>query len=132
MPTQSQSQGSLPFETSAPATGAAAHALAARAMPAETGVWDELRGAAQALRPPWQAFAHSLPAPAGGMDLVDDLNRRVGQVEQRIRLDGVTHNVFTDAPDGGVATRPWSLELLPHLIEAADWKAIEAGVQQRA
>ena len=129
---QSQSQGSLPFETSAPATGAAAHALAARAMPAETGVWDELRGAAQALRPAWQAFAHSLPAPAGGMDLADDLNRRVGQVEQRIRLDGVTHNVFTDASDGGVATRPWSLELLPHLIEAADWKAIEAGVQQRA
>ncbi len=129
---QSQSQGSLPFETGPQAAGAAAHAFAARAMPEETGVWDELRGAAQALRQPWQAFARSLPAPAGGGELADDLNRRVGQVEQRIRLDGVTHNVFSDAPDGSVATRPWSLELLPLLIEAADWAAIETGVKQRA
>jgi uncharacterized circularly permuted ATP-grasp superfamily protein/uncharacterized alpha-E superfamily protein len=28
--------------------------------------------------------------------------------------------------------RPWSLELLPQLIEAADWAHIEAGVMQRA
>ena len=32
----------------------------------------------------------------------------------------------------GRASRPWSLELLPLLIEPADWAAIEAGVIQRA
>jgi uncharacterized circularly permuted ATP-grasp superfamily protein len=31
-----------------------------------------------------------------------------------------------------VAARPWSLELLPQLIEPADWAVIEAGVVQRA
>jgi uncharacterized circularly permuted ATP-grasp superfamily protein/uncharacterized alpha-E superfamily protein len=129
---QSQSQGSLPFDGGMANGNAAAHVLAARALPAEQGVWDELRVGGQALRPAWQAFARSLPPGAGGLDLADDLNRRVGQVEQRIRLDGVTHNVFSDGPGGGVAARPWSLELLPQLIEAADWAIIEAGVRQRA
>ncbi len=130
--TQLPSQGSLPFEADVQAVGAAEHALAARALPAEPGVWDELRGDGQALRPAWQAFARSLPEPGGGIDAAEELDRRVGQVEQRIRLDGVTHNVFSDGPHGGVASRPWSLELLPQLIEPADWATIEAGVQQRA
>ena len=50
---------------------------------------------------------------------------------QRIRLDGVTHNVFSDERRRRSA-RPWSLELLPLLIEPADWAPIEAGVVQRA
>ena len=128
---QQQSQGSLPFESQPGAMGASSHTLASRALPAEPGVWDELRSGG-VLRPAWQGFARHLPAPGTGLDLAEDLNRRVGQVEQRIRLDGVTHNVFSDAPGGGVAARPWSLELLPLLIEPADWAAISAGVTQRA
>jgi uncharacterized circularly permuted ATP-grasp superfamily protein/uncharacterized alpha-E superfamily protein len=73
-----------------------------------------------------------LPQPPAGGDLAADLDRRVAQVAQRIRLDGVTHNVFSDDASGGAAARPWSLELLPQLIEAADWATIEAGVVQRA
>ena len=84
---------------------AAARQITARALPAEPGVWDELRSGG-VLRPPWQDFARHLQAPGTGLDLAEDLNRRVGQVEQRIRLDGVTHNVFSDAPGGGVAARP--------------------------
>ena len=61
--------------------------------------------------------------------LADDLDRRVGQVAHRIRQDGVTHNVFADT---GPAVRPWSLELLPLLIDPVDWATIEAGVLQRA
>ena len=129
---QSQSQSSLPFDADAQAAGAAEHALAARALPAEPGLWDELRAGGASLRAPWQAFARNLPPPGGGLDMAEELDRRVDQVAQRIRLDGVTHNVFSDVPGGGVASRPWSLELLPQLIEPADWAAIEAGVQQRA
>ncbi len=129
---QSQSQSSLPFDAAVAAADAAAHTLASRALPAEPGVWDELRDAGGALRPPWQRFAGALPPPAGGLEVATDLDLRVAQVAQRIRLDGVTHNVFGDNPDLGAASRPWSLELLPQLIEPADWAVIEAGVIQRA
>jgi uncharacterized circularly permuted ATP-grasp superfamily protein/uncharacterized alpha-E superfamily protein len=129
---QNQSQGSLPFDTVPAAGGAAAHAFAAHALPSEAGVWDELRAPEGGLRPAWRAFLDTLPAPPAGAGMAQDLNQRVAQVEQRIRLDGVTHNVFSDASAGGVASRAWSLQLLPQLIEAADWADIEAGVRQRA
>ncbi len=128
-------QESLPLEGGAPAAGAAAHALSSHALPPEPGVWDELRGGGM-LRPAWQRFVDAVPAPAGGVSMAADLDRRVAQVEQRIRIDGVTHNVFADAGPGaaagGVSARPWSLQLLPLIIEAADWAVIEAGVVQRA
>ena len=146
---QTQSQSSLPFDaTPAPEAGAGAgvgvaagagaagaHTLLNRALPAEPGVWDELRQADGQLRPAWQTFAQALPvaaAKAASDGLGDELDRRVGQVAQRIRQDGVTHNVFSDDPAVASAARPWSLELLPQLIEAKDWAVIEAGVAQRA
>jgi uncharacterized circularly permuted ATP-grasp superfamily protein/uncharacterized alpha-E superfamily protein len=106
--------------------------LAGRALSAETGVWDELREGSGALRDSWRRFAEALPVPPGPGELADDLDHRVDQVEQRIRLDGVTHNVFGDASKPGTSARPWSLELLPLLIDSADWANIEAGVIQRA
>lgn len=125
----SQSQSTLPFGPHAD-EAPALDLLRRRALPAESGVWDELCSAGGVLRPAWQRFARWLPMPAaGGGDLTDDLDRRVAQVAQQIRHDGVTHNVFGDA---GVASRPWSLELLPQLIEPADWAQIERGVIQRA
>ena len=123
------SQSPLPFDPAAAPEDAAAHTLTGRALPAEAGVWDELRSPGGLLRPAWQRFAQALLPPPAGQDLADDLDRRVGQVAQRIRQDGVTHNVFSDT---GVASRPWSLELLPLLIEPAEWAAIEDGVRQRA
>jgi uncharacterized circularly permuted ATP-grasp superfamily protein/uncharacterized alpha-E superfamily protein len=123
LPTQS----SLPFEAAA-APAAARDTLLRHALPADPGVWDELRSAGT-LRPRWQRFADLLPAPAPGQSLTLDLDRRVAQVAQQIQFDGVTHNVFDER---GVASRPWSLELLPLLIEPSEWAGIEAGVTQRA
>ncbi|MBZ8142242.1 hypothetical protein CLD22_20365 [Rubrivivax gelatinosus] len=121
------SQSTLPFDPDAAAGGALA-TLAERALPAEPGVWDELRAGDGSVRPVWRRFADWMPEPAGG-ELAADLDRRILQIAQQIRLDGVTHNVFDDQ---GAPTRPWSLELLPLLIEPADWAQIEAGVMQRA
>jgi uncharacterized circularly permuted ATP-grasp superfamily protein/uncharacterized alpha-E superfamily protein len=129
------------------ANTAAAHTLARRALPAEPGVWDELRADGNQLRPAWQRFAQHLPPPASAAGMAEDLGQRVGQVHQRIRQDGVTHNVFADVASSASisaptststsatptnAARPWSLELLPLLVEADDWAQIEAGVVQRA
>jgi len=115
------------------------HTLGSRALPAEAGVWDELRTPQGNLRPAWARFAHHLPLPVTGRGVEDDLSMRQSQVAMRIRLDGVTHNVFSDGAGAAVAgntaaeqVRPWSLELLPMLIDAADWSRIEAGVAQRA
>ncbi len=137
---QSQSQGggepqaSLPLDFAQP-PGAehaeGAHLLLSHAHPAEAGVWDELRSPGGGLRPAWQSFAQHLAQP-GQVERAQDMNRRVVQVSRQILQDGVTHNVFSDTTPGGVAARPWSLEVLPHLIEPADWAQIEAGAIQRA
>lgn len=128
---QAQSQATLPFDADAGAAGAALHLLTSRALPAEPGVRDELREPGGALRPAWQRFAQRLPAPPADIGGAADLDRRVAQVAQRIRQDGVTHNVF-GADGSGAQARPWSLELLPLLIEAGAWAQIEAGAVQRA
>ncbi len=119
-------QGSLPLDS--PGATPALDTLLRHALPPDAGVWDELRGPGGAVRPHWKRFAELLPAPAHG-DLAAELDRRVAQVAQQIRQDGVTHNVFGEQ---GAASRPWSLELLPLLITSNEWAAIEAGVTQRA
>ena len=122
----SLAQASLPFD---PAPPAGADALQRHALPLEPGVWDEMRADDGGMRPSWQRFAELLPPPAPGIDAAQDLDDRVAQLAQQIHRDGVTHNVFSAQ---GVAARPWSLELLPMLIEPAEWAQIEAGVVQRA
>ncbi|MBX3635728.1 MAG: circularly permuted type 2 ATP-grasp protein [Rubrivivax sp.] len=130
------SQTPLPFDAdpaqAAAGDGEAARTLLRRALPAEPGVWDELRDERGVLRPPWSRFAGQLPAPPEGRGIAADLDDRVAQVAERLRQDGVTHNVFRDDAPGGVATRPWSLELLPLIVQPAEWAALEAGVVQRA
>jgi uncharacterized circularly permuted ATP-grasp superfamily protein/uncharacterized alpha-E superfamily protein len=102
-----------------------------RALPPEPGVWDEMRSGDGVLRPPWRRFAATLPAAGipGGEAGAAVLEHRLHQLAEQLRRDGITHNVVGDA---GSAARPWSLELLPQLIEPADWARIEAGVVQRA
>jgi uncharacterized circularly permuted ATP-grasp superfamily protein/uncharacterized alpha-E superfamily protein len=136
---QSQSQSPLPFGPSALPRGSALDALLRHALPMEPGVWDELRTPAGLVRPGWQRFGRWLSTGDGDegseaqgfepRELAAELDQQVRQVAQQIRHDGVTHNVFSDT---GVAARAWSLELLPQLIEPADWAVIERGVIQRA
>ncbi len=118
------------------ATPDAAALLAAHALPADPAAWDELRAPGGVLRSAWARFAQQLPVAATAQALAQDLDTRRAQVQQRIQLDGVTHNVFSDAPAvpgaASSAARPWSLELLPLIIEPADWAQISAGVLQRA
>jgi uncharacterized circularly permuted ATP-grasp superfamily protein/uncharacterized alpha-E superfamily protein len=105
---------------------ASSHALKV-ALAARAGHYDELHGrseAADALAPHWEQF----------FDHMDDeglsqLDRAAVAVEQQIRENGVTYNVYADTQD---SARPWSLDVLPWIIPADEWTQIEAGVQQRA
>ena len=103
--------------------GATLDALLRLAPAVEPGVRDELRSADGKVRPVWRRFADWVG------DGPDELDLSRAQVQQQLLRDGVTHNVFSGE---GAATRPWSLELLPMLIEPEDWTRIEQGVQQRA
>ena len=94
-----------------------------RARAVDPGHYDELRGADGQLRPVWRGFAEYLGAP------LDDLQRRQELLARQVREDGITYNVYN--AQGG-PSRPWSLEVLPLIIPADEWRALEQGVAQRA
>ncbi len=129
----------------AAAEAACAHALSV-AQPAVAGHFDELRGPAPephteppedheapeaaepagagGLREPWRRFFGQL-GPSGWAELP----QRAAEVQAQILRDGVTHNVY--GSDGVAVDRPWSMGLLPLLVEPGEWRRIEAGVGQR-
>ena len=99
------------------------------ALAARPGHYDELRAPADApgatrLRDPWPRFFELL-----GTDGFADLDRRADGVARQIRENGITYNIYADANG---PTRPWSLDLLPFIIDDQDWATIEQGLSQRA
>jgi len=95
--------------------------------------YDEMRralpapGSARAPPAPhWQTFFDALggPAPWSG-----ELAARAARVQRRVREDGASYNVHAPGHDG---SREWPLQLLPFIVEADEWQAIERGVTQRA
>ncbi len=88
------------------------------------GVYDEMYAGPDELRPHWEPFIRSLS------DLgKDEIARRWKTARERIRENGVSYNVYAD-PLG--MDRPWSLDAIPLLIPAAEWRDLEQGLIQRA
>jgi len=75
-------------------------------------------------RPHWARLMESLQEIGP-----EELERRWGRAERRIRENGITYNIYND-PLG--ANRPWKIDMLPFLIAADEWRYIEAGIIQRA
>ncbi len=101
-----------------------AAALADRlALPAREGHFDELRDASGHVRQSWQRFFELL-----GTDGFADLDRRLEVVSRQVQENGMTYTVYADEGP----PRPWSLDLLPFVVEDAEWQEIEAGIAQRA
>jgi uncharacterized circularly permuted ATP-grasp superfamily protein/uncharacterized alpha-E superfamily protein len=75
-------------------------------------------------RPHWTPLMESLRSIGP-----EELARRWALAERRIRENGITYNIYGD-PLG--ANRPWQTDVVPLLIEAEEWRFIEAGVIQRA
>ncbi len=87
-------------------------------------VSDEMLEADGSLRTHWRMF----------VNLIDDLGRdelirRWEQARRLIRENGITHNVYGD-PNG--LDRPWSLDLVPLLVPAPEWRAVSEALSQRA
>jgi uncharacterized circularly permuted ATP-grasp superfamily protein/uncharacterized alpha-E superfamily protein len=90
--------------------------------PQSPGV-DEMTEPDGSLRPHWRPL----------ISMLDDLGReevlyRGEQARRLIRENGITYNVYGD-PQG--PARPWSLDLLPLLITAAEWRSVGDALTQR-
>jgi uncharacterized circularly permuted ATP-grasp superfamily protein/uncharacterized alpha-E superfamily protein len=98
-----------------------------RAVPesAELLRYDELHDHQGAMRPHWRPLVDRLRSG----DSPGAVRRSLELTRRLIVENGVTYNVYAD-PQG--ADRPWALDPLPFVIPDAEWRAIEAGVGQRA
>lgn len=119
-------QSTLPLEL----TAAQADVLALlRTLPVREGHWDELHDATGALREPWrQFFEHLRDSDDAGEGVVRGLEQARASVAQQVRDNDISYNVYADKGE----PRPWALDMLPFLIDAAEWAVIEQGVMQRA
>ena len=86
--------------------------------------FDELRDCDGAIRPHWRAFAKTLSGLSP-----EEFARRRAMAGAMVRDNGVTYNVYDETAG---QTRPWQLDIVPFIVSAADWRAIEAAVVQRA
>ena len=92
--------------------------------PLTTGTYHELLDDSGAVRAHWQRLFDQLQRSTPAQ-----LVQRQALLARQIQENGVTYNVYAD-PKG--ADRPWELDLLPHIIDAQEWKLLSAGIAQRA
>ncbi len=89
-----------------------------------SGTYDELAEPDGRIRSHWTSLISSLQRLSP-----EELAARQDNTRRVIREHGATYNVYSDGDRLG---RPWSLDLLPLLISAEEWRRIEAGLSQRA
>ncbi len=87
-------------------------------------VYDEMVTGQGRLRPHWQSFMGTL----GPLD-PELMAERWEEARRLLHQNGVTYNIYGD-PKG--MERPWPLDMVPLLIPAHEWKAVESGLVQRA
>jgi len=102
-------------------------------VPSPSGVWaayhpraevfDEMRAADGTVRPHWLPLVQGLERLGR-----EGVRERAESALQLLREHGVTYNVHAD---GESAERRWELDVLPQIIDAAEWAQLEAGLIQR-
>jgi len=93
--------------------------------PKPDAVYDEMVTGTGQVRSHWQKLMGRL-SPLDPVALED----RRDEAVQLLRQHGVTYAVYGDPQGSG--ERPWPLDLIPFVIPAEEWRAIETGVIQRA
>lgn len=92
--------------------------------PAPSDAYDEMFGQSGEPRAHWATLLATLERDGPGA-----MAQRVEAVAQQVHENGVTYNIYAD-PQG--MQRPWELDVLPFILPAAEWAAIETAVRQRA
>ena len=86
--------------------------------------FDEMVDAQGCLRPHWVDLGTRLSQWTAA-----DFEGRKQSMQRLLRDHGVTYNMFDDAAG---TSRPWSLDVIPLLIPAAEWSFVSRGVAQRS
>jgi uncharacterized circularly permuted ATP-grasp superfamily protein/uncharacterized alpha-E superfamily protein len=86
-------------------------------------VFDEMKAAPDLVRPHWLPLMRGIDALGS-----EGMRERWESSRQLLREHGVTYNVYAD---GESAERTWELDLLPFVIDAGEWRELEAGLIQR-
>ena len=92
--------------------------------PAALHGYDEMFEAGGRARAHWTTLLDHLAA-----ETPEAMRQRVDAVERQVHENGVTYNIYAD-PKG--MQRPWDIDVLPFILPAAEWAAIETAVRQRA
>ena len=92
--------------------------------PAALHGYDEMFKAGGQARAHWMTLLEHL-----GAETPEAMRQRVESVERQVHENGVTYNIYAD-PKG--MQRPWEIDVLPFILPAAEWAAIEGAVRQRA
>ncbi len=87
------------------------------------GHYDEFKTPGGAIRPAWTKLAAALKALPPG-----ELARRGDSLRHLIQENGITYNVYGD---GENTARPWGMDILPMMLEWAEWQKIETALRQR-
>jgi uncharacterized circularly permuted ATP-grasp superfamily protein/uncharacterized alpha-E superfamily protein len=86
--------------------------------------YDEVLKSDMSINPNWEKLLSNFSKLG-----VDELNKKQEDLDWLLAENGVTYNVYND-PNG--LNRPWSLNIIPFVIDNEEWKKIEKGLQQRA
>src|SRR5215510_10992531 len=88
------------------------------------GNFDEMMDHEGRVRPHWRPFLQMLAALGP-----EEIDRRFAAADRHLRDSGVFYRVYED-PAGAV--RAWPFSHVPLLIAPSEWRALKAGVVQRA
>lgn len=87
--------------------------------------YDEAFGPDGQARPAWQSFLSSLARL-----VPQDLNARKEEANQLLREHGATYTIYNEQKQ--YTDRHWRLDILPLLISAQEWSALETALKQRS
>ncbi len=87
-------------------------------------VYNEAFDSSGVPRPAWRPLIE-----AARRTPLSDFAHRSAQANQMVAENGVTFNVFHE---GTQSQRPWQLDLIPYILDADQWRLLDAGLRQRA
>lgn len=85
---------------------------------------DETLAADGSLLPNWKLVKDDLDNLAA-----EKVTRRQADIARQLRANGVAYSPLSDADE---SPRPWNLDLVPFVIEPADWASLHKALDQRA